>query len=58
MAAYMHSGGKLWTERYKKIKIPAATFKELGAKTGYREQKQGPAHAPCTPHHQRGGQTT
>ena len=23
-----------------------------------QEQKQGTAHAPCTQHHQRGGQTT
>ena len=37
---------------------PTAISEEPGAKTGCREQKQGTAHAPCTQHHQRGGQNT
>ena len=39
-------------------KNPTAASEELEAKTGCQEQKQGTAHAPCTQHHQRGGQTT
>ena len=54
----MHSWGKLCTTRYKKTKNPTATSEEQGAKTGCQEQKQGTAHAPCTQHHQRGGQNT
>ena len=39
-------------------KSPTATIEELGAKTTCLEKKQGTAHAPCTQHHQRGGQNT
>ena len=31
-------------------KNPTVISKELGAKTGYQEQKQRPVHARCTPH--------
>ena len=55
----MHSWGKLWTTRYKKTKkSPTATSEELRATTGCQEKTQSTAHAPCTQHHQRGGQTT
>lgn len=48
----MPSWGKFWT-RYKRQKTnkSTATYEEL-------EQKQGPALAPDTHHHQRGEQTT
>ena len=39
-------------------KNPTATSEESGAKTGCQEQKQGTVHAPCTQHHQKGGQNT
>ena len=51
----MCSWGKLWTKR---PKSPTATSEEPGAKAGGQEQKQGTVHAPCTQHHQRGGQST
>ena len=35
-----------------------ATSEEPRAKTGCWEQKQGTPYAPCTQHHQKGGQTT
>ena len=54
----MHSWGKLWTTRYKKTKNPSATSEEPGAKAGRPEQNQSTVHAPCTQHHQSGGQTT
>ena len=47
----MCTWGKLWTTRYKKTKNPTATSEEPGAKAG-------PANAPCTQHHLRGGRTT
>ena len=50
--------GQTLDKRYKETKNPATTFEEPGAKAGGWEQKQGTAHAPCTQHHLRGGQTT
>ena len=38
-------------------KSSTATSEDLGAKTVCHEQKPGPAHAPCTQHHHRDGQT-
>ena len=54
----MRSWGKFQTKDTKRPKNPTATFEEPGAKTGSWEQKQSTAHAPCTQHHQRGGQIT
>ena len=48
----MRSWGKFWTTRYKKTKKTQLPFLKS------QEQKQGTAHAPCTQHHQRGGQNT
>ena len=39
-------------------KSPLPLSEEPGAKAGYSKQRQGIAHAPCTQHHRRGGQTT
>ena len=49
------NSGKQDTKRPKR---PTAASEEPGAKAGCQELKQGTAHAPCTQHHQRGGQTT
>ena len=46
----MHTQDKLWT-RYKKAKTQLPLLR-------CQEQKQGPAHDPCTQHHQGGEQTT
>ena len=54
----MLSWGKLWTKRYTKTKKPKGTSEEPWAKTGRQKQKQGTAKAPCTQHHQKGGQNT
>ena len=53
----MGSWGKSWARRYKKTKNPTATSKELRAKAGHREQKQGTICASSTHHHQRGGRS-
>ena len=54
----MSSWDKFWTKDTKRPKSPTATFEELGANAGDREQKQGTVHAPCTHHHLKGGQNT
>ena len=41
-----------------KKKNSIAISEELGAKTGYWEQKQGTEHAPCKHNQQRSGQNT
>ena len=46
--------GQILDKRYKKTKIPAATFEEPGAKAGCWEQKLGTGYAPYTQRH-RGG---
>ena len=58
ITACMRSWGKFWTKGTQRPENPTATSEEPGAKTKRWEQKQGTAHAPCTQHHQRDGQTT
>ena len=48
----MRSWGKFWTAKYKKTKKTQLPLWKSW------EQKQGTEHAPCTQHHQGGGQTT
>ena len=43
--------GQILDKDTKIPKYPTTIFRSL-------EQKQGTAHAPCTQHHQRGGQNT
>ena len=52
ITACMCSWGKFWTQKETKDqKTQLPLLKSL-------EQKQGTEHAPCTQHHQRGGQNT